>query len=85
MHCVHLDKMHLHVMTQVSKVEGVVDTTGAGKGLNRLVEKLLVMVVIIVKETHWLEAFLLPLPLTWTLNRVSGDQKLFLDERYIQK
>ena len=33
-----------------------------------------------VKETHWLEAFLLPLPLTWTLNRVSGDQKYFLDE-----
>ena len=43
------------------------------------------MVVIMVKETHWLEAFLLPLPLIWTLNRVSGDQKLFLDERYLQK
>ena len=38
-HCVHLDKIQLHVMTQVSKVEGVVDTTGAGKGLNRLVAK----------------------------------------------
>ena len=38
-----------------------------------------------VKETHWLEVFLLPLPLTWTSNRVSGDQKLFLDEKYTQK
>lgn len=54
-HCVHLDKIQMHVTTQVSRVEGVVDTTGAGKGLERLVAKWLVMVVIIVKETHWLE------------------------------
>ena len=40
----HLDKMHLHVTTQVFRVERVVDTTGAGKGLKRLV----VMAVIIV-------------------------------------
>ena len=39
-----MDKIQLHVTTQVSKVEGVVDTTGAGKGLKRLV----VMAVIIV-------------------------------------
>ena len=43
-----MDKIQLHVLTQVSRVEGVVDTTGAGKGLNRLVVKELVMVVIIV-------------------------------------
>ena len=34
-----LDKIQMHVTTQVSKVEGVVDTTGAGKGLERLVAK----------------------------------------------
>ena len=36
----------MHVTTQVSKVEGVVDTTGAGKGLKRLV--MVGMAVIIV-------------------------------------
>ena len=45
----------MHVTTQVFRVEGVVDTTGAGKGLKRLV----VMVVIIVlfallrRRTGW--------------------------------
>ena len=39
-----MDKIQMHVMTQVPRVEGVVDTTGAGKGFERLV----VMVVIIV-------------------------------------
>ena len=40
------------VTTQVSKVEGVVDTTGAGKGFNRLVVKWVVMVVIILSCSH---------------------------------
>ena len=36
-HCLHLDKIQMHVTTQVSRVEGVVDTTGAGKRFERLV------------------------------------------------
>ena len=48
----HLDKIQLYVTTQVSRVEGVVDTTGAGKGGGNGGNNCLVR---IVKETHWLE------------------------------